>query len=125
MPVRQKSEIYFDCGLHRHRLAILLAGAELPFFHGFDGFLVKTQAEWANPFQVAGIALLVYADEQNHSALELGFAGFLGIFRLHFEDHAGRRDAAPHPILPPPHLPAPPSTLPRPPPPPHPPPHPP
>src|SRR5713226_5345966 len=95
MPVLlEQAEIDFDGGLHRDWLAILLAGAKLPFFHGFDGFLVETQAERANHLQVTGVALFVYHDEENYSALELGFAGFLRVFRFHLKDHAGSRDAA-------------------------------
>jgi len=47
------------------------------------------------------VTLFVLRREENYGALELGFAGFLGVFRFPVEDHVGA-DTPPDPDAPPP-----------------------
>src|ERR1039458_1487538 len=72
----QQAEVDFDLSFHRHRLAVLVAGLELPLFHGFHGLFVQPQAEAAQNLHVDGFSGGVDLHIENHGALILGLAGF-------------------------------------------------
>src|SRR5579875_3567376 len=87
-------EIDVDDHLHGDRMALIHGRTEFVLLHGFDGFLVKPHAGVAHHAHVLGIALLVNDELQRNSALEVGFAGFLGELRLSLMDDDRGADAA-------------------------------
>jgi hypothetical protein len=58
----QQPEVDFDLCLHRDGFSVLLAGDELPFLDGLDGFLVQAQTERTDDPDVARKTLLIHLD---------------------------------------------------------------
>ena len=86
--------------MYGYGFAVLHARFETPFFHGFDGLLIETQAERADHLDVLRATVFVDHQRQQHGALPLRFASFFGVFRLNLGENAGGRNAATDAISP-------------------------
>src|ERR1017187_1590139 len=50
----------FNGGGNIHRGAVLLAGAELPLFHGLNGLLIQAESQGLNDFNIAHASVALH-----------------------------------------------------------------
>src|SRR5690242_17072443 len=89
-----ESEVDFDVGGNRDRLAVLQSGLDAPLLHRFDGLLIQALPQRADHLDFLRHAILVYDELQQHGALPLGFAGFFGVLGLGPENRNGSANAS-------------------------------
>src|SRR5580692_4290064 len=91
----EQLKVHLHGGFGSYRFAVEQPGPKAPARNGFDGLLVQAQAKLLQHPDIADIAAGVHYDAQDHHALMLRLARFLGEFRFHLGQELRRCDAAP------------------------------
>src|SRR5437016_6099855 len=94
----EQPEIHFDVSGDDDSFAVLQARLEAPLVDRLDRLFVESEADSFNHSQIPRVPVLVYFDIKHDSARVLGLAGFLGVFRIYFEEHSGRRHSTAHAV---------------------------
>src|SRR6185312_5477124 len=80
----KQPEVYFDLCFDLDGYAFVLAGKEAPLLDRFDSLLVEAHTKALDDLNLLRLAIRVNDDGEHHRTAVLGFAGFFGVFRIHF-----------------------------------------